>query len=160
ARNRMTRRSNGLWMLAPIALAASGCFSRDFLRSDAPLPHEDPHAWKQFWQTDKANSPPPYPELQTVGAVTPGPSSASGTNARVQVGKKYQAHRVPPPPAEPKPLPDVVQPMIVPPPAAVSMQPDRRDPLVRALECMLENRHQEALQQLQSYDPATRELLL
>lgn len=71
----------------------------------------------------------------------------------------------PTPPADKPPLlpPASTQPAANPPAlnsALATPQPPRREPVVEALNCILENRHNEALHHLQKYDQPTQELFL
>jgi len=73
--------------------------------------------------------------------------------------------KAPPTPTEPRPLePNLFQPvnLTVPPQVKPSAIPEGKPqvPLILALECALENRHQEALKHLQAYDVQTQEFLL
>lgn len=85
------------------------------------------------------------------------PAAATSAAATVSTGPKWPGITKPPDPVEPSapPLP----PMVMPNPIALPEAPPKH-PIVLAMECVLDNRHEEALGHLHQYDARTQELLL
>jgi hypothetical protein len=145
---RMTRRLS--WILLHLALALGalpGCqiFSgrRNVAGTDSPPPPQGP---TQTAVTRETPTPTPK-EVATRPTEKPAKVDEAPPGPRVSF--------TPPPVDKGEPL-TAASTETAPEPKAVKPPP----PLVQALQCMLEDRHQEALQHLQAYDQETQEFFL
>jgi hypothetical protein len=142
----MTSRAG--WLLLGTALGIAGlpgCMLFPRL-PDAPIPHDevvdytlpdDPMA------VNRADAPPP----PTVTGAFKAPAVAEPVGPTEPPSGKDVLSQKYPPEDPPKA-------------AAVAEPPTKRAPLVEALQCVLDDRHQEALRHLQAYDAETQEFYL
>lgn len=150
----MTRWLFGIAAL-PLTLLASGCLQMRSFRFDSSSPPA-PAAL-----TESPYAPIKPPEvLPTALAEPAAQSSPSPQKANPSTNTNWSLHTTPPPliPARLPPLPrEPVEPAANPIPP-IDAAP--KYPLVRALDCILDNRHDEALKHLQYYDASTQRFLL
>jgi hypothetical protein len=177
----MARAASGFWMLV-LVVSASGCLPFQTTRVNTIDPvgtggSKDPTIQTTSGVDSKGVAPAPFTTAVSGSAPTtmpgtfPLPKSDEYAPAKpgtsipdVPVKQSTAVDKTgkwpfmdPPATTAPKTptFPPIADKGMTPPEA---IQP--KDPLVVALECMLQNRHQEALTYLQVYDPETRELLL
>lgn len=97
--------------------------------------------------------------IQRTGHVAPGDdATASREVAAAPPQPKWQELVHPPTPIPDSPFVDL--PKLQPQSPVEVLSPAPREPLVLALECVRENRHQDALKYLEAYDPHSQEFLL
>jgi hypothetical protein len=178
---RMARAASGFWMLV-LVLSAGGCLPFQTTRVNTIDPvgtggpkaptiqttsGVDSHGAAPVpFTTAVSGSAPttmpgtfPLPKSDEYAPAKPGPSipdvPVKQSSAVNQIGKWPFME----PPATNTPKTPTFSPMADKGVGLPKAEPPK-DPFVVALECMLQNRHQEALTHLHAYDPETRELLL
>jgi hypothetical protein len=131
----------------------SGCLPA---RATLPQPPQEPkHPFpEELRSSDKrpaiqntAFPPPEFPEL-------PGRRSSQPSPEAPQPAKQTDA---PSAGADASPALPAIAPM---PPQITPPLPEKREPLAEAVQCVLENRHDEAVRHLQAYDPQTQDWFL